>query len=154
MSTIGGVSSMAGMMPQIVSGASMRMPPAQKMANLFQQIDTGNTGSISKTQFEQAFQTLNPPPAIKSMGADAVFSKLAPNGTGSVSRQDFINGMKSIMTNNHHHHGSAPAAQKDPAQETAAVQTLTSSINAMTALGNPSAPVPAGLTGSNINTSA
>lgn len=142
MSTVGGVSSMAGMMPQVVSGASMRMPPSQKMGNLFQQIDTGNTGSITKAQFEQAFQTLNPPPSIKSQGADAIFSKLDPNGTGSVSRQDFINGMKSIMTHNHHRHAH---------NEEHAAQTLNNSLNAMQ---NTNTQPPTATTGNNINTSA
>ena len=145
MSTIGSVSGMAGaMMPQVVSGASMRMPPAQKMSNLFQQIDTGNTGSISKAQFAQAFQTLNPPPAIKAMGADAVFGKLDPNGTGSVSRQDFINGMKSVMVHNHRHASHAEAAP----------QALHNSIQALTNLNPPSVPAPTATTGNNINTAA
>lgn len=146
MSSIGGVSGLAGaMMPQATSGASMRMPPSQKMSNLFQQIDTGSTGSITKAQFEQAFQTLNPPPAIKAMGADAVFSKLDSNGTGSVSRQDFINGMKSIMVHNHpHRHNHAEGAP----------QTLGGSINAMNNLPQPAIPAPTATTGNNINTAA
>ena len=131
MSAIGGVSSMAGMMPQVVSGASMRMPPTQKMANLFQQIDTGNTGSITKAQFEQAFQTLKTPASFKTQGADAVFSKLDPNGTGSVSKQDFINGMKAMMVQNRQH--------------SAVPQTLSGSINALNVLGNQTA------LGNNIN---
>ena len=153
MSTIGSISGMTGaMMPQVVSGASMRMPPAQKMANLFQQIDTSNSGSISRAQFNQAFQTLNPPPAIKAMGADAVFSKLDPNGTGSVSKQDFINEMRSMVTHNHHHRNTAHAAQIDPAQ--GAAQTLANGINTLTLLGNQPVTTPTGATGNNINTSA
>lgn len=154
MSAIGGVSSMASaMMPQVVSGASMRMPPEQKMANLFQKIDTSSSGSISKTQFDQAFQTLNPPPAIKSMGVDAVFSKLDPNGTGSVSKQDFINGMKPMVTHSHHHHrDGANAAQNDPAQAAAFAQTLAASTNALNALGNQPVTPPTGAVGNNINT--
>lgn len=136
MSEIGGVSSMAAMMPQVVSGASMRMPPSQKMANLFQQIDTSNTGSITKSQFEQAFKTLNPPPAIKAQGADAVFSKLDPNGTGSVSKQDFINGMKSVMAQSRAHHAEA------------APQTLSGSLNALNKVGS---QAPTGALGNNVN---
>jgi len=145
MSTIGGVSSMAGaMMPQVVSGASMRMPPSQKMADLFQQIDTSNSGSITKAQFEQAFQTLNPPPAIKSMGADAIFSKLDPNGTGSVSKQDFINGMKPMVTHHRHHQDTSSAPP----------QTLANSLSGLNALGNSPAPVSTGTVGNNVNTTA
>ena len=141
-----GVSSMS--MPQVVSGASMRMPPAQKFANLFQQIDTSGSGSISKAQFDQAFQTLNPPPAIKAMGADAVFSKLDPNGTGSVSKQDFINGMKSMMRQAHHSHEGNTAQGSDFAQ------ILASSLNALNNAGSQSASSAIGATGNNINISA
>lgn len=142
MSAIGGVSSMAGMMPQVVSGASMRMPPAQKMDNLFQQIDTSNTGSITKAQFEQAFQTLKMPSSFKAAGADAVFSKLDPNGTGSVSKKDFVNGMKAMMVQNRQHHASA--AQNTPPT----AQTLSSSMNALNALGSQAT------LGKNVNTYA
>ena len=132
MSTIGSVSSMAGMVqPQVVSGASMRMPPSQKMANLFKQIDTNNSGTITKAQFEQAFQNLNPPPAFKAMGADAVFSKLDPTGSGSVSRQDFINGMKSMMTSRPHH----PAAQAGAQPGADFSRLLAGNINAMNSIG-------------------
>ncbi len=81
--SIAGVGS--GLTAQVVSGASMRMPPAQKMSQLFQQIDANNTGSITKAQFTSAFQSQNPPAGIKALGADAIFSRLDPNGTGSVS---------------------------------------------------------------------
>jgi Ca2+-binding EF-hand superfamily protein len=83
--------------PMAMSGASMRMPPQQKMTNLYQQIDTAGTGSITKSQLTQAFATLNPPPAFKNAGVDAVYRKLDPNNTGSVSKADFVNGMKSMM---------------------------------------------------------
>lgn len=88
----------AQMAAQAMTGASMPMPPAQKMSNVFSQIDTGNSGSISKAQFTQAFSSLNPPSGFKSMGADAVFSKLDTNNTGSVSRQQFVSGMSQMMS--------------------------------------------------------
>ncbi len=86
-----------GGMPHGVSGASPSMPPQQKMTNLYNQIDTGGTGSITQAQFNQAFQTMNPPGAFQSAGADAVWNNLDPNGSGSVSQQDFVNGMKNQM---------------------------------------------------------
>ena len=86
-----------GMSHQAMTGASMYMPPAQKMFDLFSQIDTSGSGSISKAQFELAFNTLNPPAGFKAMGSDAVFAKLDPNGTGAVTKQDFKNGMLQIM---------------------------------------------------------
>jgi Ca2+-binding EF-hand superfamily protein len=94
-SAISGVG--GGYSSQVVSGASMHMPPAQRMSQLFQKIDPNGTGSITKAQFESAFQSLNPPSRLKSLGADAIFSKLDPNNTGSVSKQDFVNGMKNVM---------------------------------------------------------
>lgn len=92
---------------QAVSGASMKAPPSKLMTQLFQKIDTGNTGSITKEQFEAAFQNMNPPARIKAMGADAIYSQLDPNGTGSVSQQDFVSGMKNVLAQargGHHHH--------------------------------------------------
>ncbi|HEY8162445.1 MAG TPA: EF-hand domain-containing protein [Methylocystis sp.] len=83
--------------PQMMSGASMRMPPAQKMANLFDKIDVSGTGSITKSQFVQAFQTMRPPASFKAMGADAIFSALDPNNSGSVSKQAFVQGMTNLM---------------------------------------------------------
>jgi Ca2+-binding EF-hand superfamily protein len=93
--TVSGVGGAAGY--QAVSGASARMPPQQKMSNLYNQVDTGGTGSITQSQFNQAFQTLNPPAPFKAAGASAVWNALDPNGTGQVPRQDFINGMKNLM---------------------------------------------------------
>jgi hypothetical protein len=83
--------------PHIVSGASGNMPPNQKMSSLFNSIDTSGAGSINQSQFDQAFQTLNPPGVFKAQGANAIWSSLDPSGTGSVSKQDFVNTMKDLM---------------------------------------------------------
>ena len=140
MSAIGGVSGLKSAMPQAVSGASMRMPPAQKMGNLFQKIDTSGSGSISKPQLSQAIKTLNPPPSIKSMGADALFSKLDPKGTGSVSKQDFVNVMKTMAT---------------PGRTTPAAQSLATSTNSLNSLGSSkTTSAPTGAVGSIINIKA
>ena len=64
------------------------MPASQKMSNLFDQIDNSGSGSITQAQFDQAFQTLNPPKDFKAAGADAIWSQLDPSNTGSVSRQE------------------------------------------------------------------
>ena len=119
-------------MSQVWSGASVRMPPAQKMSNLFDKIDTSWSGTITKAQFEQAFQTMNPPAGIKAMGADAVFAKLDPNGTGSVSKQDFVSGMKSLMSEmrQHRHQGSGQGASS--------AQTLPASLQSLESLGSAS----------------
>lgn len=92
------ISGAAGMgAASVVSGASMRMPPQQKMTNLYNQIDTTGSGSITQAQFHQAFQSMNPPAAFKNAGADAVYSQLDPTGAGSVSQADFVNAMKGMM---------------------------------------------------------
>lgn len=91
------------------SGASMRMPANQKMADLFSRIDTSGSGAISRGQLQQAFQTMNPPGVFKAFGADATWQTLDPNNTGSVSQQDFVTGMKSLMSQlrNQTHAGGA-----------------------------------------------
>ena len=83
--------------PGVTSGASARQAPHQKMTNLYKKIDTSGSGAISKDQFQQAFDALNPPKVFKDQGAANIFSALDPNGTGSVSQNDFVNGMKGLM---------------------------------------------------------
>ena len=92
---ISGVSAAGGM--HAVSGASSSGPPQQKMTDLFNSIDTSGSGSITQAQFDQAFQSKNPPAVFQKQGADAIFAALDANGTGSVSRQDFVSGMKQLM---------------------------------------------------------
>jgi hypothetical protein len=91
---ISGISSSSGL--HAVSGASTRAPP-QKMSNLFDSIDTSGSGSINQSQFEQAFQTNNPPAVFQNQGAQAIFASLDPNGTWSVSKQDFVSTMSGLM---------------------------------------------------------
>lgn len=145
---ISGMNSSA--MTQAMSGASMRMPPTQKMANVFDQIDTSGSGTITKSQFEQAFQNLKMPQAFKSMGADAIFSKLDPNGTGSVSKQDFVNGMKSMMSQVRHHHHAEGGSVAQSATAPAPAQTLASSLDSLNSLGNQ----PSTTGGTSVNTTA
>lgn len=86
---------------QAVSGASgsKRGRSLDKaLTQAFQSIDTSNSGSISKVQFDAAFQNMKMPQALRSMGADALFAKIDPNGTGNVSKQDFISGMKNLVS--------------------------------------------------------
>ena len=110
---------------QAMSGASMRMPPSQKMASVFSQIDTGNTGTISKEQFNQAFSALNPPPSFKAMGADTIFSKLDTNNAGSVSKQQFVSGMTQMMSDirQQKHQAYAQQATATPPAQTADAST-------------------------------
>lgn len=82
---------------QGVTGASAKMPPSGKMASLFSKIDTDNDGTINKSQFLQAFQTMKPTAGFRAMGADAVYGSLNQNASGQVSQQDFVQGMTSLM---------------------------------------------------------
>jgi hypothetical protein len=80
-----------------MSGASTSSSPNQKMSSLFDKIDHGGAGSINQSQFDQAFQTLNPPGVFKAQGSSQIWSALDPIGTGSVSKPDFVNAMKDLM---------------------------------------------------------
>jgi hypothetical protein len=125
------VAAIGGGAPQVWSGASMRTPPTQKMSNLFDRIDTGNSGSITKAQFEQAFQTMNPPKGFQKMGADALWAKLDPSNSGSVSKDNFTSTMTDVMAQirqNHGQHHHANANVQTPAQ------TVSSSLNQLNAL--------------------
>ncbi|HTH16513.1 MAG TPA: EF-hand domain-containing protein [Magnetospirillum sp.] len=108
------------------------MPPQQKMSNLFDNIDSSGSGSISQAQFDQAFQNMNPPAGIKAQGADAIWSQLDPSGTGSVSKSDFVSTMKNVMaaSRGHHHHHSQSA---DPSS------TLSSASQGLDSAGSSSA---------------
>jgi Ca2+-binding EF-hand superfamily protein len=81
----------------VMSGASMGAPPQQKMTSLFNQIDTAGAGSITMSQFQTAFNSLNPPAVFKNAGFDSIYNHLDPAGSGSVSKADFVNGMKGLM---------------------------------------------------------
>lgn len=142
------VSGMSGM--QALSGASAAAPPEQKMSNLFVSIDTSGAGTISKAQFEQAFQTMNPPGVFKQQGADTIFAQLDPNGTGSVSKPDFVSGMTQLMSSlrgaHHHHQQGGTSAASD-------TSGLQSSLAALNQLGSDAPPADAP-TGSTVNISA
>ncbi len=105
-----------------VSGASYAGPPNQKMANLFDSIDTNSSGSINQAQFNQAFQTKNPPGVFKQQGADAIFSALDPTGSGSVSRSDFVATMSQLMAQLRA--APAPSAAGPASSATASLQSL------------------------------
>ncbi len=119
---------------QAMSGASGGMPPQQKMTSLYNNIDTGGSGSITQQQFNQAFQTFNPPPVFQKQGAGAIFAALDPNGTGSVSKQDFVSGMSSLMVSLRSEGAASGAGSPSP------VQTLASSLQSLNALDPSSMP--------------
>lgn len=128
MSSIGAVGSANS--PQIVSGASPWSSPATKYNNLFSQIDSGNTGSINQSQFNEAFTTLNPPGIFKAAGVSAVFSQLDPSNAGSVSRSDFVSRLSSLAK----HLRSGQADSKSAAAPSPS-ETLASNLQSLNSLG-------------------
>ena len=130
-SAIGG-----GSVLHAMSGASAGLPPQQKMSRLFDSIDASGSGNISQAQFDQAFQSRNPPAVFQNQGADAIFTALDPNGTGSVSKQDFVSGMSKLMASLR----AENASQAGPAPS----DTLAASLQALNQLDpnlvSPNAP--------------
>ncbi len=109
------------------------MPSQQKMTNLFNQIDSSGAGSITQAQFDQAFQSLNPPAVFKQQGADAIFAALDPPGTGSVLKQDFIAGMSNLMA-------SLRADSGTSVQGPSPIDSLSSSLQFLNSLDPSSIP--------------
>jgi hypothetical protein len=118
---VAGIASSSGL--HAVSGASYGAPPQQKMSNLFDSIDTSGSGSITQSQFEQAFQTQNPPAVFQQQGADTIFASLDPSGTGSVSKQDFVSTMSQLMASLRAD-GSAQSGSQPADTLTASLQSL------------------------------
>lgn len=116
-----GIASASGL--HAVSGASYGAPPQQKMSNLFDSIDATGSGSITQAQFEQAFQTQNPPAVFQQQGADAIFAALDPSGTGSVSKQDFVSTMSKLMVSLRAG-GPAQSASQPSSSLTASLRSL------------------------------
>ncbi|MBF0282665.1 MAG: EF-hand domain-containing protein [Zetaproteobacteria bacterium] len=112
-----------GAMPQAWSGASMKMPPNKKMGELFQKIDLLGQGTINQDQFQQAFQTMNPPRNFQQAGADNIWAQLDPNNSGQVAKDDFVSQMVNLMSSLRQQSQGTPA---NAAQTTAdAMKTLT-----------------------------
>jgi hypothetical protein len=78
--------------------------------------------------------TFNPPPVFQKQGAGAIFAALDPNGTGSVSKQDFVSGMSSLMVSLRSEGAASGAGSPSP------VQTLASSLQSLNALDPSSMP--------------
>jgi Ca2+-binding EF-hand superfamily protein len=64
--------------------------PVQIAQNIFTQIDANGDGAITQGELEQAVTAAG---GDKS-GADALYAKLDPNGTGSVSEQQFTDALQ------------------------------------------------------------
>jgi hypothetical protein len=149
---ISGASAAGGM--HAVSGASSSGPPQQKMTSLFDSIDTSGSGSITQSQFDQAFQTKNPPGVFQKQGADAIFASLDPNGTGSVSKQDFVSGMSKLMASlRADNAGQSSQSQSSQSQDSQSQDSLTASLQSLSQIDPASVPQNA-LPGSLINLQA
>jgi hypothetical protein len=144
---ISGVSAAGGM--HAVSGASSSGPPQQKMSSLFDSIDTSGSGSITQSQFDQAFQSKNPPGVFQKQGADAIFAALDPKGTGSVSKQDFVSGMSKLMASLR----ADNAGQSSQSQSSQSQDSLAASLQSLNQIDPASVPQNA-LPGSLINLQA
>jgi hypothetical protein len=140
---ISGIASASGL--HSVSGASSSGPPQQKMSNLFNSIDTAGSGTITQAQFEQAFQTQNPPAVFQKQGAGAIWTALDPSGSGTVSKQNFVSTMSQLMASLRAG-GSAAGNSQASASASASLQSL--NLIAPTTISSNSAP------GSLINYSA
>ena len=134
----------------MTSGASPAMTPTRKMTNLFQQIDSSGSGTITQAQFKQAYAQQNPPAVFKAMGADAIFSKLDPQGTGSVSQQDFVSGMTGLMRSLR---GQSTGGAATSGTSSSPTRTLASSLQSLQQLGNSSATNPGSGLGASLDAS-
>jgi hypothetical protein len=154
---ISGVSAAGGL--HAVSGASSSGPPQQKMSSLFDSIDSSGSGSITQSQFDQAFQTKNPPAVFQQQGADATFAALDPNGTGSVSKQDFVSGMSTLMASlradnaGQSSQSQSSQSQSSQSQDSQSQSSLTASLQSLNQIDPASVPQNA-LPGSLINLQA
>lgn len=132
---VAGIASASGL--HTASGASYGAPPQQKMSNLFDSIDTTGSGGITQGQFEQAFQSKNPPTVFQKQGVDAIWTALNPSGSGTVSKQDFVSTMSKLMVSLR-----ADGAGQSGSQSSASIAASLNSLNQInpTSVSSNSAP--------------
>jgi Ca2+-binding EF-hand superfamily protein len=122
---------MIGYQAQGWPGASSTQPGDGLVQNLFSQIDGNGDGTISKSELETAVTKAGG----SKQGADALYAKLDPNGTGSVSAQQFAQSLFQAMPHHRHHHAgeTGAASASDGSSATgggSAADALTSLFNA------------------------
>jgi len=103
-------------------------PGGQLAQSLFSQIDTSGTGSITKSELEQAVTSAGG----TTQGADALYAKLDPNNAGSVSEQQFAQTLSQLSPHHHHGHGGDHAAGAAGSQD-----PIASLLNASGGAGSP-----------------
>jgi hypothetical protein len=95
MSGISGVG--GGFSPyHVMSGASASATPAQKAARLFDSAVPSGSGSITKNEFQQAYQSGNPPANFP--GVEEAWKALDPYGNGVVTKANFVQDMAQLMS--------------------------------------------------------
>ncbi len=95
--TIGTANHSAAFKSQVELSGNSPTSTLQKLNNLYQQIDTTGKGQITKVQFEQSFNKLSLPASVKDMGQEGVLKKLDPNGTGVITKPEFIQRMAPLI---------------------------------------------------------
>jgi len=97
------------------SSNSASADPASMLAqNLFSEIDSNGDGSISKTELEQAVTAAGG----TTQSADALYAQLDPDNTGSVSEQQFADGLGQLLPPPPEPPGLTAAAGGDATQNT------------------------------------
>jgi hypothetical protein len=91
--------------------------------------NTANANQITLAQFQQAFNSLNLPQQIAQLGPTAIFSALDPNGTGSVSKSEFVSGLTQLRDDLNsgivrHGHGTASAGSEDDGTQLSPFQLI------------------------------
>jgi Ca2+-binding EF-hand superfamily protein len=71
-------------------GGGAANSPLQIAQNIFSKIDSNGDGAITQSELEQAVTAAGGDKA----GADALYAKLDPKGTGSVSEQQFVDALQ------------------------------------------------------------
>ena len=122
--------------------------------NLFSQIDTNGTGSITQSELENAVTAAGGTKAA----ADALFAQLDPNNTGSVLEASFAQALQPPSPSGNTAQDAILALLNAPAQSTATATATTTSTTTGTDTGNTAqdawwALLNGGGTGSNATTS-
>lgn len=93
-------------------------------------ISMGGMGGINKQQLAQAFQQMNPPRPFQQAGLEQVWGQLDQKNSGTVSKQEFVTGMTTLMTQLRQQPAMADAASmQNPAQ------TVKTSMDALNNIG-------------------
>ena len=92
---------------QMCASSAGATPASFSKQTLFTQLDANGDGSLTKSELEQAVTKAGGTVA----SADALYAKLDPKNTGSVSEQQFAQNLPGA--HHHHHHGGGGATPSD-----------------------------------------